>query len=284
MDCEAGNKYVPNLRDILQKQLDERNTRQGFVEEYPVIEFEYADTDSHTNEIAEIYTYKETTEMEVNLEAFNDLNGDSSWQNLSTDQRKDFLMQILNLLKSSQLSIRLKAMRCILYLAQGCWAEVQSTDEETNWTRSNVFLLYELEAFPLLIQFLSYGIDPSESRVILITLNIIVEVMREEQGRINSKYQDLVMEFVSELNENTDNLLTVKLFDMVTAFCNGLCPDLQIKLVVLLLWKLILMSLGGMDTLRDLKRQARARYGLESLTEPGLELTKNMFGETTGKI
>lgn len=48
------------------------------------------------------------------------------------------------------------------------------------------------------------------------------------------------------------------------------------KKVLLLLWKLILVSLGGIDALRDLKKKYREEAGLDTQQEDTIEVARTM--------
>lgn len=97
-------------------------------------------------------------------------------------------------------------------------------------------------------------VDSQDLRVILSVLYIITEVMRAEKASESTEYKELVDNFVQELGSPIgEELLVVKLLGMVTRFCSGSSPHFPMKKVLLLLWKVILVTLGGINTLRELK-------------------------------
>ncbi|XP_058806014.1 striatin-interacting protein 1 isoform X2 [Phymastichus coffea] len=264
------------------------------------LDFIYDDTDTHANEIAELYSYTEQHELHFNVKAFEDqmqsYNLRPVWQNLTGDQQKSIIYKLLDQLEVSNKQIRMKAARCILYMAQGCWAEVQSDKEQQEWERINVMMLYECGTFSAFVELLNIEIenntaantairklavslaDSVDLRVILSVLYIITEVMREECKCLDdSDYRHNVEAFKEELmNPCEDELLIVKLLGMVTSFCSGSAPPFPMKKVLLLLWKLILVSLGGMETLKTLKKQYREEAGLNNLQQDTIEVAKAM--------
>lgn len=82
-----------------------------------------------------------------------------SWQRLAVSQRKSVVMKLLDQLEVSSKPMRMRAARCILYIAQGCWAEMQSDAEQQQWTRSNVMLLYEMGVFNAFTDLLNIEIE-----------------------------------------------------------------------------------------------------------------------------
>lgn len=127
------------------------------------LEFIYDDADVHTNEIAELYSYTEQPELQLNVKAFEDQMEQyalpPSWQRLTVSQRKSVVMKLLNQLEVSSKPVRMRAARCVLYIAQGCWAEMQSDAEQQNWTRLNVILLYDMGVFSAFTDLLNIEIE-----------------------------------------------------------------------------------------------------------------------------
>lgn len=127
------------------------------------MDFIYQDTDSHANEIAELYSYTENSEFQLNVKAFEEqmemYNLPPSWQKLSVTEQKSMILKLMDQLDMSKKVSRMKACRCILYLAQGCWAEVQSDQEQQSWTRKNVMMLYELGVFSEMMDLLNLEIE-----------------------------------------------------------------------------------------------------------------------------
>ncbi|KAL1383981.1 hypothetical protein pipiens_013078 [Culex pipiens pipiens] len=267
--------------------------------EFPDLDFVYADADSHANEIAELYSYTEQAEFQHNVKAFEDqmeyYKLPPSWQKLTDREQRGIILKLLDQLDMSKKSLRMKAARCILYLAQGCWAEIQCDQEQQVIARRNVMLLYEAGVFGAFVELLNLEIDNSSTasiairkvavsladsvdlRVILSVLYIITEVMRTEKEAGSEEYAQLVVNFTNEItNPIGDELLSVKLLGMITKFCSGLAPHFPMKKVLLLLWKVSLVSLGGMETLKELKDKYRASAGLPQNKEDTLEISKIM--------
>ncbi|CAD7094173.1 unnamed protein product [Hermetia illucens] len=263
------------------------------------LDFVYADTDSYASEIAELYSYTEFSEFQLNVQAFEDqmelYKLPPSWQKLPVTQRRSIIMKLLDQLDVSERQIRMRAARCILYIAQGCWAEVQSDQEQQQNTRENVLLLYELNVFAAFVELLNLEIENSISadnamlkvavslsdsmdlRVILSVLYIITETIRAEKENDSADYKAVVDSFTNDLNtQYGDELLAIKLLGMITRFCSGSAPHFPMKKVLLLLWKVSLVSLGGIETLRKLKNEYRICAGLSPAKEDTLEVTKCM--------
>ncbi|XP_046462385.1 striatin-interacting protein 1 homolog isoform X3 [Daphnia pulex] len=294
---EAGGarRGPPKLREILRRQ---RQDSEGTID-CPDLDFVYDDADKHPNETAELYSYTEGPEFQSNIRAFEELmelfHIRPHWQTLNDSTRVSVLLKLAEQLELSNKALRIKAARAILYIAQGCWGEVQSDAEQQHWTRSNVLLLYKTGIFHTFLELLNYEIENSgaantairklavsladswDLRVILSVFYTIVEVFRSSQEEDSDEFKKIQEEFRAEIAQPiNDELLAVKLLSMVTKFCSGSCPHFPMKKVLLLLWKVLLVSLGGMKEQRELKGKYRTEAGLALPIEDTIEVTRTM--------
>ncbi|XP_071453332.1 striatin-interacting protein 1 homolog isoform X2 [Hetaerina americana] len=296
MDANGnGRRGFPKLKDILKRQMQDSDGGA----ECQDLDFMYDDADCHANEIAELYSYTEQPEFQLNVKAFEDLMQDYKlnpcWQSLSEAERKSVVMKLLDHLEFLDKSMRMKAARCLLYLAQGCWAEVQSDEEQQQWAFENVLLLYKSGVFSSFVELLNIETenntaattalrklavslaDSTDLRVILSVLYVMVEVIRVMPEDGSEDIKNLKESFKAELGcHNGDEVLAVKLLGMVTRFCSGSAPHFPMKKVLLLLWKVILVSLGGMDVLRNVKSDYREQAGLSQMKEDTMEVARTM--------
>lgn len=243
------------------------------------------------NEIAELYSYTEHNEFQYNVKAFEDqmemYKLKPLWQHHNQSEHHSIILKLMDQLEVTDVCLRMKAARTLLYLAQGCWVEVQSDEEQQKLTRYNVMMLYRLGVFQAFVELLNLEIenattanvairkiavslaDSVDLRVILSFLYIITEVMRAEKDVPDSENMDLVEAFVNEISQPMgDELLAVKLLGMITRFCSASAPHFPMKKVLLLLWKISLVSLGGTETLKKLKSKQM---------EPQLKELSNIF-------
>merc|ERR1719167_496525 len=99
----------------------------------------------------------------------------------------------------------------------------------------------------------------------------MVEVIRAGDNLI------LKENFIQELNgSNPDELLSLRLLNMVTKYCSGSAPHFPMKKVLLLLWKVILTSLGGSPTLESQKKEYRSKAGLPQQCEDTVAVSRTM--------
>lgn len=266
----------------------------------PDIEFIYEDTDEHGNEIAEQYSYTEENEFMLNKTAFATVLQDCGfipkWLSLNESQKHFVILHLLDALEASQRANRLRVARAVLYLAQGLFDECLSFDDQRKFARENIFLMYQEGIFHSFMQLLNMEIenssaatsalrkpavslgDSTDLRVVFSVLYTFVEVMRVTDDCDTVEMEKLREAFKVELAQPIigDELLAITLFQMVTKFCSGSAPHFPIKKVLLLLWKTILVSLGGTNELRELKGKYREESKLLPVPDDTVEVARTM--------
>lgn len=254
--------------------------------------FIYRDSDAYQNEIAEFYTYFENDEMELNYSAYQHLiinyrKMNSNWSCLEEAEQLSFVKYVCEFLEIQDNFQRTRAERCLLYLAQGCFSEVEKIQEQQLWTRRNVLLFAQVDILAMLVSMLKYEIhvdNPTGVRLIITIIYIITEVNRNELGATD--YQASYKTFQHDiLRPFNGELLLITLFDLVNKFTNGQIVEYPVKKILLLIWKIILLGLGGMEKLRFLKNKKRLQAGLAPvLSHSVLRSTPLMTNESLSDL
>uniref|UniRef100_A0A4W5KUT5 Striatin interacting protein 2 n=1 Tax=Hucho hucho TaxID=62062 RepID=A0A4W5KUT5_9TELE len=268
--------------------------------ESPNLEFEYGDTDSLTAELSEIYSYTEEPEFALNRDYFEEdfrshVRG-RRWIELVQEQQRAYVMRLLDALEVTDRDKRLKVARAILYLAQGVFDECDTDADVIHWSRHNVFLLHDMGIFTALLELLSMEIDnnqacssavrkpaisladSTELRVLLSIMYLMVETIRLQTEDDRPEWRTAREAFKTELGSPLYNgePFALLLFTMVTKFCSMHAPHFPMKKVLLLLWKTVLFTMGGLEELQEMKVRGRERLSLPPLPEDSIKVVRSM--------
>ncbi|XP_052536721.1 striatin-interacting protein 2 isoform X2 [Tympanuchus pallidicinctus] len=115
-------------------------------------------------------------------------------------------------------------------------------------------------------------------RVLLSVMYLLVENIRVELETDPPEWKSCRETFRTELSfpMRSDEPFALLLFTMVTKFCSGHAPHFPMKKVLLLLWKVLLFTLGGFEALQMMKVRRREELGLPPLPEDSIQVMRSM--------
>ncbi|XP_033018650.1 striatin-interacting protein 2 [Lacerta agilis] len=283
-------------RELFRSQ---RKESEGSVD-CPNLEFEYGDSDIYAAELSELYSYTEEPEFAANRKCFEEdfqtQVKDKQWSELDVARQKAYVMRLLDGLEVVHREKRLKVARAILYLAQGVFGECDAEADVLCWSRHNNFLLYQMGTFTAFLELLNMEMansqasgnalrkpaislaDSTELRVLLSVMYLMVEAMRVEMETDPPTWKAARDTFRTELSFplHGEEPFALLLFTMVTKFCSGHAPHFPMKKVLLLLWKVLVFTLGGFDALQAMKVKKRQELGLPPLPEDSIQIMRSM--------
>uniref|UniRef100_A0A8C4JG65 Striatin interacting protein 2 n=1 Tax=Dromaius novaehollandiae TaxID=8790 RepID=A0A8C4JG65_DRONO len=262
----------------------------------PNLEFGYGDADGFAAELSELYSYTEEPEFITNRRCFEEDFHGKRWLELGVAQQKAYVMRLLDGLEVVSRDKRLRVARAVLYLAQGTFGDCDNEDDVLHWSRHNNFLLYQMGTFSAFLELLNMEIDNSQAcssalrkpaisladstelRVLLSVMYLMVENIRVEQEPDPPEWKACRETFRTELSfpVHTEEPFALLLFTMVTKFCSGHAPHFPMKKVLLLLWKVLLFTLGGFEALQAMKVKKREELGLPPLPEDSIQVMRSM--------
>uniref|UniRef100_A0A8C5S8T3 Far11/STRP N-terminal domain-containing protein n=1 Tax=Laticauda laticaudata TaxID=8630 RepID=A0A8C5S8T3_LATLA len=212
----------------------------------------------------ELYSYTEGAEFALNRKCFEEdfqvqAKG-QQWSELDLTQQKTYVMRLLDGLEVVSRVQRLKVARAVLYLAQGAFGECDTEANVLYWARHNNFLLYQMGTFTAFLELLNMEVantearssalrkpaislaDSTELRVILSVMYLMVENIRYKMETDPPKWTASREMFRAELSRLREEPFGLLLFTMVTKFCSEHSPHFPMKKVLLLLWKVLVVS------------------------------------------
>lgn len=285
-----GIGSISRLRDVIRRQRKDSDSSV----DAPDFDFKYADSDTYLHELAELYAYTEVPEFENTKlqfeasleEAFRDatssLHRSPRWHKLSLARRRAYVMGLIDRFEMHGAQERLSAVRQLLYLAHGNYRPDMAESELCRVARQNVFLLLQAGAFEATVELLSLEMEQGRGvyessksniniannhnlRTCLSLLYAVVETASREERDDPPEWRGARALLVEQLSNPIvgDDSLTTMLFNMLLSFCSGAMPHYPVKKILLLLWKCILTTLGGVETLKELKKEARSAAGLQ---------------------
>ncbi|RIB07133.1 hypothetical protein C2G38_2252816 [Gigaspora rosea] len=247
------------------------------------ISFSYADSDSISREIDEFYNYAEISQCLENKNIFDEEFGEA-WTTCTMSERRVYIEYLLETLELKDPEKRFLSAKKLLYIAQGTFGEAITQEQHLEWIMENNKLLRKCGALLSYFQALKLAchahdyysrpdfnadrqvyIDDINTEIgfYLTLLYMLVETHRgddsfgTELAELNPPVAVFLFEIIASLREKEKN-----------------AKGYPVKKFLLLLWKVILASLGGLNDMLRLKNSARTINGLPPIYNEGL-LTKS---------
>eukprot|EP00047_Mylnosiga_fluctuans_P014853 m.41623 g.41623 ORF g.41623 m.41623 type:complete len:725 (+) comp5681_c0_seq1:93-2267(+) len=232
------------------------------------VEYTYGDTDSFQAEIEEFFTYAEVPELDECVAAFSAEYERGAWSGLEAKQQKAFIIEQLDHLESATLAVRTSALQRLLYYALGVFAECRDAEMQLAAIRRSALQLIALGAWPIVLQLFktscadSKGATLASSQLARLSadiLYIMLCVAGETLAAPDSPDTACAKTFAADIGQ--DGVVAVLLLELLTAFKEG-AWGIPAKKTVLMLWKTVLLTCGGLDAHRRAKIVAREAAAL----------------------
>ena len=114
-------------------------------------------------------------------------------------------------------------------------------------------------------------------RVILTILYTIIETMRFDAMNESSQNQEIIEDLRDRLvSPYKDELLIIRLLKLLTTSCSNNVNNIPIKKVLLLIWKILLFTLGGMKSMFQNKIDIRQKANLSTNFENTINVARKL--------
>ncbi|KAJ3101181.1 hypothetical protein HDU97_001593 [Phlyctochytrium planicorne] len=272
-----------------------------FVKQYApkVFEFQYADRDQFEAEINEFYNYQDKLFIQEGKELF-EASFVGDWIDACSQKKSNYIVCLLEGLESIRPDERYVAAKKLLYISQGVFGENTATTEQMESMKANNRLLFDLDAFSYIYQSLrvvSRTLDELTKSSATSSTNMLPSVSKpdptEKQAAIDlanaetSVYLSLIYLLIEsnlehpmlalELSQTTSLMgrggdgvarpIAVELFDLIAQLAEGNRKHYPVKKLLLLLWKVLLATVGSTEQLAKQRDFTRVVEGLPKVSK-----------------
>ncbi|KAL0949895.1 hypothetical protein HGRIS_009925 [Hohenbuehelia grisea] len=250
-------------------------------------DFRYDDEDTVMNEIEEFYSYVEMPQVAENLKAW-DGSFAGEWTKATHAQRKAHVDILLESLEHRDAEVRFTNARRLFYVLQGTFAETTSAEHQLHWIVENSKIVRAANGVSAIVEamkiasakhdLLSNLTDAEAARYL--TPSERADFMEEVTTEI-SVYLGMLYHLVEVLKGHDDFAdelmsldppLPVHLFHVVAGLRDKSAKGYPIKKLLLVLWKSLLATCGGIREISRVKKLARELAGLPIGTDEALPI------------
>ncbi|KAI8913108.1 N1221-like protein-domain-containing protein [Powellomyces hirtus] len=241
-------------------------------------DFIYADRDSFENELNEFYNFQDRPQI-MEGKALFEATFKGQWKSAKPSYRGNYIGCLLEQMELRDPEPRYTAVRKLLYISQGVFGEVSTEAEHRQRIVENNQLIFQMGALDYVfaaLKVVSLTLDAitragepqippierqfamdlanSEITAYMCLLGLMIEVNSDDER------------FATEIT-NTNPPMASYLFTLVAQLAEGNRKHYPVKKLLLLLWKVLILSLGTTQQLTDLKSASRTLEGLPHFAE-----------------
>ncbi|KAI8368202.1 uncharacterized protein BYT42DRAFT_585707 [Radiomyces spectabilis] len=228
--------------------------------------YQYRDTETLTVEIDEFFTYTEVaTDLQTYRRNFKKQYS-QPWDTYSEDERIALIQQLLDRLENAASDDRVETAQHLVYIALGNFGDcIDDSEKHSAFVKENNNRLMSSGTLSILYDTLkrtmgtlnqqtnaTSEIVDSLHKEISLYLTIFYVVI--ETNRQNGMFSDI--------SARLDLMYLQLFFNIMTELKEGRVNTFPVKKLILVLWKVIICTFGGLDQVAALKNNERVKRGL----------------------
>ncbi|KAJ3153323.1 Factor arrest protein 11 [Geranomyces michiganensis] len=239
-------------------------------------DFDYADRDTFETELNEFYNFQDQPQMEEGRQLF-EATFVGQWKTSKPSRRVNYVAGLLEHMELSDAELRFKAVKKLLYVSQGVYAEASSQSEHIEAIIANNRLLFTLgilehiyAGFKVASQTLDIVTRAAESTTlerqyaVELAISEVTAYMCLLGMLIEVHFSDEV--FATEITSMNPPVASF-LFNLVDQLAEANRKRYPVKKLLLLLWKVLTISFGTSEQLANLKAASRTLESLDPFDE-----------------